>query len=322
MYLVTSLISIMLYWVAKEFLTHDDCLERIKECVPHGHFIRKGTKEKYTYYQFMMDGKDVNVGKIQKTVGEYLGKSVKVFFERVLTIRVYKSSLPNYAEGSGGIGIGLDGVVTHDFNKFPHMIVAGTTGYGKTNFLKTVMKELKGKVIYLDLKSPDVEIEDVEAILEGVELKKRRRGGGERLFIVVDEAAELLPPSHFTRKEAKVYHNCLYLCGQIARLGRELNVSLIYCTQYPTADVLPREIKQNAEARVVFRLPTEVASRVALDESGAEKLPRGIRGRALYKTDSVQTIQTFVYGVEGEEWSHVEIGTKKDKRVGDYYTVD
>src|SRR5699024_766475 len=68
----------------------------------------------------------------------------------------------------------------------------------------------------------------------------------------------------------------------------------IFCTQYPTADTLPRQVKQNSDARISFRLPTEVASRVAIDESGAEKLANP--GRAIYRTVGRVEIQVPYVG--------------------------
>ncbi|MCQ6344130.1 cell division protein FtsK, partial [Bacillus cereus] len=86
----------------------------------------------------------------------------------------------------------------------------------------------------------------------------------------------------------------LYMCqemlSEIARIGGALGFRLIFCTQYPTSDTLPRQIKQNSDAKIGFRLPTVVASQVAMDESGLEELP-SIPGRALFKTDRVEEIQ-------------------------------
>lgn len=77
--------------------------------------------------------------------------------------------------------------------------------------------------------------------------------------------------------------------SEIARIAGALGYRLIFCTQYPTADTLPRQIKQNADAKISFRLPTEVASRVALDEQGAEKLANV--GRAIYRTHEKHIVQ-------------------------------
>ena len=197
----------------------------------------------------------------------------------------------------------------HNYNKISHMIVAGHTGYGKTNFLKVLIKQLLGDVILLDLKGGKdydfnvtaTDIESCERWLSWVhkELRERMndRSGKKyrRIFVVIDEAAELLVPSYMSGRseEAKVYQRCLWHCSEIARLGRSFKISLVWCTQYPVSDVLPRQIKQNAECRVVFRLPTGYASEVALDEVGAEELPWGVAGRCIYKLDRKYEVQIY-----------------------------
>src|SRR5699024_6308271 len=97
-----------------------------------------------------------------------------------------------------------------------------------------------------------------------------------RRFVIVDEAAEL-------DKE------CQEKLSEVARIGGALGYRLIYATQYPTADTLPRQIKQNSDAKISFRLPTKVASRVAVDENGAEEL--ACPGRAIYRTHDRKIIQ-------------------------------
>ena len=138
-------------------------------------------------------------------------------------------------------------------------------------------------------------------------IKKRR-------FIIVDEAAQLAAEKFMTQKvkdipEIQPYMDLLpknvqtgtqkdmmnytqYLLSEIARLGGALGYRLIYCTQYPTADTLPRQIKMNSDAKLTYRLPTGYASEVAIDTRGAEELPSGIKGRALYKTHDLTEMQT------------------------------
>src|SRR5690606_32434269 len=99
----------------------------------------------------------------------------------------------------------------------------------------------------------------------------------------------LTPALHHTKEEKAVYSYCQNALSEIARIGGALGYRLIFATQYPTADTLPRQIKQNADAKISFRLPTEVASRVALDEQGAEKL--GVPGRAIYRTYEKYVVQ-------------------------------
>ena len=63
-----------------------------------------------------------------------------------------------------------------------------------------------------------------------------------------------------------------------------------FCTQYPTGDTLPRQVKQNSDAKLGFRLPTQTASQVVIDECGLESI-KSIPGRALFKTDRLTEIQ-------------------------------
>src|SRR5690606_11400051 len=57
-------------------------------------------------------------------------------------------------------------------------------------------------------------------------------------------------------------------------------------------DVIPRQVKQNSDAKLSFRVQSATASRVVLDESGAELLPQ-VRGRAIYQTaDKREILQT------------------------------
>lgn len=62
------------------------------------------------------------------------------------------------------------------------------------------------------------------------------------------------------------------------------------------------QIKQNAETRIVFRLPTEIASRVAIDESGAEELQSGHYGLGIYKRDVMYEVKTYEF-TERKGWN-------------------
>ena len=199
------------------------------------------------------------------------------------------------------------GFVYHNFNKYAHMIVAGTTGYGKTNFMKCLISQLNGEITLIDLKGgfdygivTATNIEQARTELERVtaNMKQRRKS---HVYVIVDEAGELLPPDHFTKKESENHLACLSCISEIARLGRGFNVHLIYATQYPTKNILNGQVKQNAETRICFRLPTEIASRVALDEQGAEELPAGKHGLGIYKKDYKMLMKGFEF-VERDGW--------------------
>jgi S-DNA-T family DNA segregation ATPase FtsK/SpoIIIE len=127
--------------------------------------------------------------------------------------------------------------------------------------------------------------------------KKKVEDAGitERHFIIIDEVGELNPDEAVDKKdiwkdgilihksEKTIKAECQKFMSQIARLGAGLGFRLILATQYPTGDVIPRQCKQNSDAKLCFRVQTGIASRVVLDNEGAETLP-DIKGRAIYQT--------------------------------------
>ncbi|MGC7928698.1 FtsK/SpoIIIE domain-containing protein [Lysinibacillus sp. VIII_CA] len=114
----------------------------------------------------------------------------------------------------------------------------------------------------------------------------------ERYFVVIDEVGELNAVEAVTKEEKRLKLECQTLMSQIARLGAGLGFRLVVATQYPVGDVIPRQVKQNADAKLCFRVQSAVASRVVLDAEGAEALPM-IKGRAIYQTaDKREILQT------------------------------
>lgn len=218
--------------------------------------------------------------------------------------------------------------IHHDFEQVPHMVFGGATRYGKSNYLNMLITtlitqqpnnvrltliDLKGGVEFSDYR--DIrqvvnyaeEPEDAEKALQVVVEEMRdkqssfkQRGARNaqeaqekvRHFVIVDEVGELNPDEAVTKEERALKERCQTYMSQIARLGAGLGYRLILATQYPTGDVIPRACKQNADAKLCFRVQTATASRVVLDETGAEALPK-IKGRAIYQTaDRRQIVQT------------------------------
>lgn len=216
----------------------------------------------------------------------------------------------------------------HDFEQIPHMVLGGATRYGKSNFINSMITSLiqsepeNVKLFLIDLKG-GVELCDYESIKQTLSIayeptealatlqqaynhmkeiqrkvrvmgKKNVQEAGikERYFIIVDEVGELNPSEAITREEKLLKQECQTIMSQIARLGAGLGFRQILATQYPTGDVIPRQCKQNSDAKLSFRVQSATASRVVLDETGAELLPQ-IKGRAIYQTaDKREILQT------------------------------
>lgn len=219
-------------------------------------------------------------------------------------------------------------VIYHDFERIPHMVLGGATRYGKSNFINSMITsllqsepdhlnlfliDLKGGVELCDYENMNqtvsiaYEPEDALETLKDAYNKMRelqaaiRRAGKknvveagikERYFIIIDEVGELNPSEAITKEEKAMKLECQTLMSQIARLGAGLGFRLVLATQYGTGDIVPRQVKQNADAKLCFRVQSAVASRVVLDSNGAEDLPE-IVGRAIYQTaDKREILQT------------------------------
>lgn len=281
-------------------------------------FSFKSNGNGYTLYAYSLPHGMIDLPKLDLILEKTLNRPINVSMKnKKLFIKVYNESLKNFFKYDWGdtkeipIGKGLDGTVYHDFDKIPHMSIAGMTRQGKTVLLKLILAHLINnqddvEIFIIDLKgglefSRYKKLKQVKVLADDMDSTKNllnsitsqmdddmsifqsrgynnitNTGIKRRRFILVDEGAEL-------DKECQCY------LSRIARIGGALGYRLIFSTQYPTGDTLPRQIKQNADAKITFRLPTEVASRVAIDEKGAEELE--MPGRAIYRTHKKQIIQ-------------------------------
>lgn len=258
----------------------------------------------------------------------------------------------------------------HDFEKIPHLVLGGATTYGKSNFLNSMITSLLQsnpnhvKLFLIDLKG-GVELCDYENITQTVSIayepeealitlqsaynemraiqnrlkmlgKKKvwEAGIKERYFVIIDEVGELNPAEAIGKEDRLQKEECQKLMSQIARLGAGLGFRQILATQYPTGDVIPRQCKQNSDAKLSFRVQSATASRVVLDETGAENLPQ-IKGRAIYQTaDKREILQTPLitneiiqktlapYTIEKKEEIRLEKETVEPERRTDTVTFE
>lgn len=247
-------------------------------------------------------------------------KEIELDFDGLLIIRIYdkplskqiqwNESLLNTGKWSVPIGYTRNSeVIQHDFDKDKHLIIAGATGYGKSAILKLITTTLidqqpeNTELSLIDLKGGSAfhrfkdckqvkyysrEPDEAERVLEAIQVEMNRsfenvvNNGFEdvkearvmkRHFVIIDEAADLAE-----------YKKAMGIITDIARRGRSAGYYLIFCTQYPTMQVIPPQTKRNIIARLCYVVDTDTASRVVLDEGGADKLP-DIPGRGIYKNN-------------------------------------
>ncbi|HEX5016561.1 MAG TPA: FtsK/SpoIIIE domain-containing protein [Actinomycetes bacterium] len=190
-----------------------------------------------------------------------------------------------------------------DLAKLPHLLVAGTTGSGKSVFLNSLLLDLIGdgaeaRYILIDPKRVEfapykpfvtyvyVEDDDVVAILtwaaqemdERFERLERRHCRDldtyneisplddqlPRLVIVIDELANLMLGPAKDRVQLPL--------TRLAQMARAVGIHLVLATQRPTTDVVTGLLKANIPARVSFQVVSQIDSRVILDQPGAENL--------------------------------------------------
>lgn len=254
-------------------------------------------------------------------------KEVEIEFDGMLKFRVYKEPLTEFFETDESLfaslqgwqvpaGMSRQGLIRHDFDKIAHSLIGGSTDFGKSNILKLWITTLihrkpnEVKFTLIDLKgglsfsrfrkAKQVETvaKNAEEALEALQAVQERMnktmnyleangfedvkeaGVKERYFTFIDEAADIAVDS-----------NCVDIIIDIARRGRAAGERLVYATQYPTAETIDSQIKRNCIGRLCFVLDTGIASKVVIDQEGAEKLPL-VQGRAIYKKVKCTEIQT------------------------------
>jgi S-DNA-T family DNA segregation ATPase FtsK/SpoIIIE len=248
-------------------------------------------------------------------------------FNNDIPEKVLYSDAPNMAGWVVPLGLNEKGWIFHDFDKTPHCTISGTTRFGKTVMLKNMMTYLiehhtdDVEILILDMKGglefgryrnlkQVVEVASnpyeafealqiVQTFMEQRMAEFRQNGWSnivdtpitKRLFVTVDEGAQLAPDKFMKKEQKDMLAACQHILGEVARIGGALGIRLIFCTQYPTADTLPRQIKQNSDLKISFRLPAGYASMVAIDDYGAEELPSDIPGRAIIKTHEKKIVQ-------------------------------
>ena len=200
-------------------------------------------------------------------------------------------------------------VVVGDIAKMPHVLIAGSTGSGKSVCINTIITSIlykakpeEVKLIMVDPKVVELGVYNgIPHLLIPVVTDPKKAAGalhwavGEmmRRYALFAETGsrnltgynELMAKNNEQKLPqiviiideladlmmvaAKEVED--YVC-RLAQLARAAGIHLIIATQRPSVDVITGLIKANVPSRIAFAVSSQVDSRTILDKGGAEKL--------------------------------------------------
>ena len=215
------------------------------------------------------------------------------------------------------VSLGLDvsgNPMVSDIAKMPHVLIAGTTGSGKSVLINSFIASLlfraapsEVKLILIDPKRVEltgyngiphlmtpviVEIEKILAALKWAmdEMDRRYKTFAERGVRNIDAYNELsgfqaLPyivifVDELADLMAFAPVEVEDAIARLAQMARATGIHLVVSTQRPSVDVITGLIKANIPCRIAFNVSSMIDSRVIIDMPGAEKLLG--RGDMLY----------------------------------------
>jgi len=240
---------------------------------------------------------------------QYLGVEVPSDQRETVTIKELLSN-DNFKNTSLKIPIciGKDisgNIEVIDLSKTPHLLVAGTTGSGKSVFINTLLasvlykfspKELR--LILIDPKMLELSVyNDIAHLLTPVvtepkkaiialkwvckEMERRyslmneentrslegyNQKSLEKLPYIVVFIDEMADLMMTAGKEVEHY------VQRLAQMARACGIHLVMATQRPSVDIITGSIKANFPSRISFQVASKYDSRTVLGEIGAEQL--------------------------------------------------
>jgi DNA segregation ATPase FtsK/SpoIIIE, S-DNA-T family len=260
-----------------------------------------------------------------------VGVEIPNLSPRLVTLGDIFDDLPGTASPLA-VWLGKDisgNAVWTDLARMPHLLIAGTTGSGKSGCINTLLTSIllratpdEVRLILVDPKRIELNYyesiphlltpvvsspKETSAVLQNVVAEMERRY--ERLSIV---RARNLPEANraFRQRGEDPLPYLLVVIDELADLmmispqavedavirlaqkSRAVGIHLVLATQRPSVDVITGMIKANVPSRIAFAVSSQTDSRVILDTAGAESLLG--QGDMLFKplgTSRLQRVQ-------------------------------
>ena len=219
---------------------------------------------------------------------------------------------PSYKDSDAtlplALGIGIDGeYICEDLSALPHLLLAGSTGSGKTVALNVILLSLIYRKTPSELNLVLIDPKLVEfSLYRGIPhlLGNVVTDMNESVYVLQDlidlmesryqkfQNAQVTKISEYNSevtKEKRMPHTVVFidelgdlmlshgkkvedLLGRLSQKARAAGIHLVLATQRPTSDIIKGLIKANVPARLAFKVSNHVDSRVIIDSKGAESM--------------------------------------------------
>ncbi len=218
----------------------------------------------------------------------------------------------NKAKSKSTFAVGKDiggACIVGNIAKLPHMLIAGTTGSGKSVCMNSIIISLlykaspeEVKLIMIDPKMVELGIYNAIPHLLIPVVTDPKKAAGSLQWAVTEMMRRYKAMSDAGVRDLEAYNAIMdneegqklpqvvviideladlmlvaakeveeSIC-RIAQMGRASGIHLVIATQRPSADVITGLMKANIPSRIAFSVASAMESRIILDTQGAEKL--------------------------------------------------
>ena len=226
---------------------------------------------------------------------------------------VIDSSEFTKAKSKSSFAVGKDiggSCIVGNIAKLPHMLIAGTTGSGKSVCMNSIIISLlykaspdDVKLIMVDPKMVELGVYNAIPHLLIPVVTDPKKAAGSLQWAVTEMMRRYKAMSDAGVRDIESYNSIMELkesgnklpqvvviideladlmlvaakeveesICRIAQMGRAAGIHLIIATQRPSADVITGLMKANIPSRIAFAVASAMESRIILDTQGAEKL--------------------------------------------------
>lgn len=226
-----------------------------------------------------------------------------VYIKELLNSKVFDS---NSAKLCTALGKDIAGEPVYaDIAEFPHLLVAGTTGAGKSVFINTIIASILYRAtpedvrfLMIDPKRLELRLYNgiphlvrpvisdakeslgaLKEVLNWMEIRYKEFAiAGVRDIAGYNQKSEIPKPyllviiDELADLMLTAPRDIEAILTRLAQMSRAVGIHLVLATQRPSVDIITGLIKANFPARIAFQVASKTDSRTILDMNGAEKL--------------------------------------------------